>query len=68
MNKYENKEEAEKILEKSRKKMTYTFCPMINNKCDKNCICYYDGDVVGNNEGMMYIVKKARCNNKMFKG
>jgi hypothetical protein len=58
----EEKEQAEHMLEQSIRKMKDTFCPLINKKCNYNCVCYQSGKI--ETVGFKIVVHEAGCNHR----
>ena len=67
---FKTKEEAEKEVKRINEKenqageINIQFCPLINNSCKTNCVCFYPATFSGSKES--WRIYGSFCGNAMF--
>jgi len=59
------KEDSEKVLNSLREIYSYTFCPIINNICNQNCVCLFKGDILSNGDIVFPMCTHPIAENRM---
>jgi hypothetical protein len=63
-----NEEADKKLMEFVRgRSKRFIFCPVINNQCNPNCICYNDPRTVYKNDVLIYVYE-WRCSYVLISG
>lgn len=74
---YDTEKEAQVVLEKNTQEALDRFCPMIQKTCERNCVCFVEGQVTeevqyikvtddGEHVAAKYFVRYVGCDNPML--
>lgn len=63
---FDTKEKAQEAVRQYNNRAPKEFCPLINEGCNKHCVCYQLAQVLESDNG--FELCKGFCNNAMFVG